>query len=284
MFKTQGFIGISLVVTLFFTWNVIQSVVLMSHNSSESSTEYPMFENSATAEEQENSPSPISELQTIKSIPTPPPTLRLVSVSTPSPQPTLVPTSFPKISYEVRPSESSVNMQASLHQSKSLSAELFANGQRVTDFRNIDYVWRLEDESLAEIVETGSQSIEIKSKKAGTSILHIVVFPKGEGENLTKITIPITITSTPPQIRISFPSEGQSISTVGQFCVVDVPTRGNHDGLQSRYKINTNEWTSYTPHTTLCYTPSQGSNSLELQYKNQYELESDVIKVNFIVN
>ena len=76
-------------------------------------------------------------------------------------------------------------------------------------------------------------------------------------------------------MSISYPSENQSIEMgPGQtFCVPDVPAGGDTSGLQRRQNTN-GSWSGYAPHTTLCYEPQEGANTLILQYKNQYGEES----------
>lgn len=86
-----------------------------------------------------------------------------------------------------------------------------------------------------------------------------------------------TRTPNPPIIDISYPSAGQYVeftSPSQQFCMVDVPAGGDTSGLQRKHSINDASWSSYTSIFTLCFTPNEGTNRIQLQYKNQYGEES----------
>ncbi len=90
-------------------------------------------------------------------------------------------------------------------------------------------------------------------------------------------------TSNPPQMNITYPTNGQSISMNSSqtFCVVDAPGGGDTSGLMRKQNINNAGWNDYQAFSTLCYSPPNGANTLQLQYKNQYGDESSVYSINF---
>jgi hypothetical protein len=90
----------------------------------------------------------------------------------------------------------------------------------------------------------------------------------------------------PPNINLGYPNEGQTITmTPSQtLCAVDIPAGGNTKGLQRRHKHNNDSWSSYAPHSSLCWSPPNGNNTLQVQYKNQDGDESSIITRNFIFN
>ncbi len=85
-----------------------------------------------------------------------------------------------------------------------------------------------------------------------------------------------TRTPRPPIINISFPSEMQVINMTGnqQLCIVDTPSGGDTSGVMRRHNINDGGWSGYTQVFTLCLTPNEGTNRIQLQYKNSYGDES----------
>lgn len=87
----------------------------------------------------------------------------------------------------------------------------------------------------------------------------------------------------PPKINISYPAEGQSITmdTTQTLCLVDVPAGGNTQGVQRKHKLNNQNWTGYVTIYTLCFDPQEGTNTIQLQYKNNYDDESEVYTRNF---
>jgi hypothetical protein len=87
----------------------------------------------------------------------------------------------------------------------------------------------------------------------------------------------------PPKMKITFPTEGQDISlnNTQTFCVVDTPDGGDQAGLKRRQNLNGSGWSSYDNITTLCYSPQDGSNTLELQYINAFNEESQDYTVHF---
>jgi hypothetical protein len=94
---------------------------------------------------------------------------------------------------------------------------------------------------------------------------------------------PTPRTPNPPQISVTYPTENQEItftSPTQTFCVVDVPTGGDTTGTQRHYSSNGQGWTLYSS-ATLCYEPAEGSNTLQLQYKNSYGDEGSVITRHF---
>lgn len=96
----------------------------------------------------------------------------------------------------------------------------------------------------------------------------------------TPTTIPKPI--EPPVVNISYPSEGQyiEIQEGRTLCAVDIPVSST-SGLQSRHNFNNEGWTSYANHSTLCFTPNEGNNAFQVQYRNDSGTESGVIVRNF---
>jgi len=92
-----------------------------------------------------------------------------------------------------------------------------------------------------------------------------------------------TPTPEPPKMRISYPKNGQSLEFTSSqtLCVVDVPDGDNTSGLMRRQNINGSGWNGYQTHFTLYYSPSEGSNTLQWQYKNSFGQESEVYSINF---
>lgn len=82
--------------------------------------------------------------------------------------------------------------------------------------------------------------------------------------------------ANPPIVNITFPTEGQSIeySSSQTFCMIDMPAGGNQEGVQRKHDINDGGWTSYSDMFTLCFTPKEGLNRIQLQYKNKFGDES----------
>lgn len=74
----------------------------------------------------------------------------------------------------------------------------------------------------------------------------------------------------PKKFRISYPSEGQYIEMGSSqtLCVVTVPEGGDNTGLQWSYRLNNGNWTSFD--STLCFTPKDGDNSIEMKTRNAY--------------
>ncbi len=85
-----------------------------------------------------------------------------------------------------------------------------------------------------------------------------------------------TRTPRPPIVNISYPSEMQVINMTEnqQLCVADVPNGGDTSGTMRRHNINDGGWSGYTQVFTLCFTPNEGINRIQLQYKNSYGDES----------
>ncbi|GEM_PF-5863857 len=87
--------------------------------------------------------------------------------------------------------------------------------------------------------------------------------------------------SGPPQMSISYPTNGQAISSGSDtLCVVDIPVANTGSTLQKRESINGQSWTGYRSPYTTCFTPSEGSNTVQLQYKNSVG-ESAVYAISF---
>lgn len=86
----------------------------------------------------------------------------------------------------------------------------------------------------------------------------------------------------PPVMSITYPIEGQTITMNNQqtFCVVDSPVV-NTQGLQKKENINNQGWTSYRDPYTTCYSPLEGQNTLQFQYKNGSGAESQIYIINF---
>lgn len=105
--------------------------------------------------------------------------------------------------------------------------------------------------------------------------------PKPTAKPTSKPTI--TPTPAPPIMEITYPVNYQAIEMREDqtFCMVDIPV-ANTDGLQRRHKINDQAWTAYQDHTTLCYRPEIGENTLQVQYRNSSGAESEVKTILFI--
>lgn len=86
----------------------------------------------------------------------------------------------------------------------------------------------------------------------------------------------------PPQLKITYPSENQSITMNKQqtLCVVDVPV-ANTQGLQKKQNINGQGWTSYKEMFATCFDPKEDQNTLEFQYKNSGNSESQIYTRHF---
>jgi hypothetical protein len=98
----------------------------------------------------------------------------------------------------------------------------------------------------------------------------------------TNTPAPTPTPASPPQMSISYPTEGQSITMDSSqtFCVVDVPV-ANTQGLARKQNTGSG-WSDYADaNSSLCYSPSNGANTLDLQYKNSAGLESSVYTVHF---
>lgn len=94
---------------------------------------------------------------------------------------------------------------------------------------------------------------------------------------------PAPANSGPPQVNISYPTEGQSISmdSSQQFCAVDSPV-SNTVGLERKYNTSGAGWSSYSGVSSpFCYAPAEGSNTLEFQYRNSNGYESSVYTIHF---
>ncbi len=87
--------------------------------------------------------------------------------------------------------------------------------------------------------------------------------------------------SGPPQMSISYPTNGQAVSSGSDtLCVVDIPVANTGSTLQKRESINGQSWTDYRSPYTTCFTPSEGNNTIQLQYKNSVG-ESSVYSISF---
>ncbi len=87
----------------------------------------------------------------------------------------------------------------------------------------------------------------------------------------------------PPIINISYPSEMQDIAMDDSqsLCIVDSPAGGDTSGLQRKYDLNNDGWTSYKDMYTLCIEPEEGLNIIQLKYRNKYGDESSTYSVQF---
>lgn len=87
----------------------------------------------------------------------------------------------------------------------------------------------------------------------------------------------------PPQMGISYPKDGQSITMNSSqtFCVVDYPQGGDTSSIMRKHNSNSGGWTPYVSVYTLCYEPAQGANTIQLQYRNGYGEESVVYTRSF---
>lgn len=93
----------------------------------------------------------------------------------------------------------------------------------------------------------------------------------------TNTPTPPPRTPNPPIINISYPTEMQSIefTSPGQnFCIVDSPAGGNTEGVQRKHNLNDAGWTTYSDIFTLCFSPIEGLNRFQVQYRNKYGDES----------
>ena len=98
----------------------------------------------------------------------------------------------------------------------------------------------------------------------------------------TATSTPPTRQPNPPILKISFPSENQTVELGSkQLCVVDEPQGGNTDGLQSRYSLDNGPFSSYENFTLLCLTLQDGSHTIKKQYRNKYGDESGVLSRTF---
>lgn len=227
------------------------------------------------------------------------PSSNIEPTATPQPTPTPTPTLTPQ-HYSLSRSTSSVEIEEGIEYS--IYATLKLDDQIVTDQSDINYVWQIEDSSIADIDEfrvctNNIQSpcpddhASIKALQSGSTTIKVTAFKNlstGAAESIVSTTFSLTVTdrpSDPPQIRISYPTAGQEIvltSPTQQFCVVDAPEGGNLEGLQRKVNKNGTGWSSWETHSTLCYEPTSGDNTLELQYRNVNGDESPVYKVEFV--
>jgi hypothetical protein len=93
-------------------------------------------------------------------------------------------------------------------------------------------------------------------------------------------------TPNPPIINITYPSEMQSIefSNPGQqLCLSDTPGGGDTSGLQRNHALNGGAWSGYSPMSTLCFSPNEGLNTIQLRYRNQHGDESTTYTRKFSV-
>ena len=65
------------------------------------------------------------------------------------------------------------------------------------------------------------------------------------------------------------------------LCIVDSPAGGDTSGLQRKYDLNNDGWTSYKDMYTLCIEPEEGLNIIQLKYRNKYGDESSTYSVQF---
>lgn len=86
-----------------------------------------------------------------------------------------------------------------------------------------------------------------------------------------------TSTPPPPVMNIGYPGENMTISINenDSLCIVDEPV-SNTQGLQRKFKFNSSGWTNYETISALCVKPINGSNTIQLQYKNSSGSESQV--------
>lgn len=255
---------------------------------------------------------------TVTATPTPTPTPSESPVATPPPSGTPKPSATPKPTTTPKPSTtvtptpttktyvlnwSEGNMTTTVNGSYAVYALLKYDGKTVTDQKNVKYTWTVADSSIADATPFAAcidgiqepcpeDHATIKGKKEGNTSVTVKANWKDSGAFIDDVTIQIKIQggtptpsptpSAPPQMSITFPTEGQSVqpTSSGQICVTDVP-QSNTQGLQRRQNINNSGWTSYQNHTTLCFNPVTGSNTLQLQYRNSGNLESTVFTIHF---
>ena len=84
-------------------------------------------------------------------------------------------------------------------------------------------------------------------------------------------------------MNILFPQEGQTValSSGQQVCIVSSPV-SDAQGAQMRYSLNGNGWTGYGS-VAPCFGSLSGSVALQMQFKNNANIEGSVITRNFIV-
>lgn len=92
----------------------------------------------------------------------------------------------------------------------------------------------------------------------------------------TRTPTPTVRIPNPPIMNISYPSENQSITMTStqQLCLVDTPAGGNTSGVKRKHNINDQGWSSYSDMYTLCLDPTEGTNRIQLLYKNSSGDES----------
>lgn len=108
--------------------------------------------------------------------------------------------------------------------------------------------------------------------------------PTTKPPSATNTPSPTSKPTGPPKMIISFPTEGQSftLDSSQTFCAIDIPSGSPSfsDGLQRRENTGSG-WSDYHATSTFCYSPTNGSNTLQFQYKNSDGIESAVQSVNF---
>lgn len=145
-------------------------------------------------------------------------------------------------------------------------------------------------ESLQQ-AQSGSPSPETPNQNTGKTQSKPSPSPAG-GKTQTKTSSPSPSSNTtqqsssfqnPPQLKITYPSENQSITMNKQqtLCVVDVPVANTQGLQQKKQNINGQGWTSYKEMFTTCFDPKEGQNTIEFQYKNSDGAESQIVTRHF---
>ncbi len=111
----------------------------------------------------------------------------------------------------------------------------------------------------------------------------LTVSPTTVPTNTPQPTSAPTRVPNPPLMNVSYPQELQYIEmNSGQtLCVVDVPVGGDSTGIKRKHNENDSGWSLYADMFTYCFSPKEGLNRIQFQYKNSYEEESPVLTRQF---
>lgn len=93
---------------------------------------------------------------------------------------------------------------------------------------------------------------------------------------------PTPRTPSPPQVKITFPVEGQSLAYDHTYtlCIVDAPIGGDTSYVVRAYQLNNDAATQYQ-NDTICFKPYEGANQILLWYKNSYGEIGGPYTINF---
>lgn len=113
------------------------------------------------------------------------------------------------------------------------------------------------------------------------------IMPKSNLSPTSTSTPVPTSTSTPvprpPEVEVSYPKDGDTIkfSYESPVCVILDSETYTGPGYKSRYNLNNSGWTVYSSSVTPCFKPAEGSNTFQIQFRNDYA-EGQVISRNFV--